>query len=344
MLKASVHGNSGLWFHTFSAAQTHLMREYIILHMKKKISIAGGGVIGLTTAIRLQEAGYRVQIITRDLPAQTTSNKAAAFWFPYHVRDSEQILGWSMFTYDMFERLSANSASGVHMTPVMKLGNEVSAIEQRIRDTLPPERFRPLKRDELCGGFESGWRIEVPLIETPVYLPYLLNRFISHGGKMVQHTIQSLDELMEDHTVVVNCTGLGSRKLANDDLLIPVRGQIALLHAENRHHIILDDSGPTYVVYREDGCICGGTYETYCDQEVTEETAIQDILSRCCRAAPHLKEAGIITTWAGLRPYRAAIRVEKEAGKPLIHNYGHGGSGFTVSWGCADEVKRLLEM
>jgi D-amino-acid oxidase len=184
----------------------------------------------------------------------------------------------------------------------------------------------------------------VPLIETPVYLPYLLNRFMAQGGKIVQHTIQSLDELMEDTTIVVNCTGLGSQTLAHDDQLIPVRGQIALLKTENRHQVILDDAGPTYIVYREDGCICGGTYEVNCDREVTEAAAIQDILKRCFRVAPHLQDAGVISTWAGLRPYRAETRVEKEPGKPLIHNYGHGGSGFTVSWGCADEVKRLLEM
>jgi D-amino-acid oxidase len=312
--------------------------------MKNNITIAGCGVIGLTTAIRLQEAGYLVQIITRDLPQQTTSNKAAAFWFPYHVRDSGEILHWSMASYREFETLAAITESGVHMTPVIKLGNEFSEIEKRIKETLPQDRFRPLSETELTGGFESGWRIEVPLIETPVYLPYLLNRFMAQGGKIVQHTIQSLDELMEDTTIVVNCTGLGSQTLAHDDQLIPVRGQIALLKTENRHQVILDDAGPTYIVYREDGCICGGTYEVNCDREVTEAAAIQDILKRCFRVAPHLQDAGVITTWAGLRPYRADIRVEKEPGKPLIHNYGHGGSGFTVSWGCADEVKRLLEM
>ena len=310
--------------------------------MKNNITIAGCGVIGLTTGIRLAEAGYSVQIVTRDLPQKTTSNKAAAFWFPYHVRDSEKILDWSMDSYKAFESLSLHAGTGVHMTPLFKLGNEFSEIENRIKATLPSERFRPLAPNELTGGFESGWRIEVPLIETPVYLPYLVNRFLLQGGRIIRRTLQSLHEVMEDNTTVVNCTGLGSKLLAHDDQLIPVRGQIALLKTENKHCILLDDTGPTYIAYREDGCICGGTYEMNCDSEVTEEAAIQDILNRCYRVAPHLQEAGVITTWAGLRPYRADIRVEKEAAKPLIHNYGHGGSGFTVSWGCADEVLKLL--
>ena len=312
--------------------------------MKNNITIAGCGVIGLTTGIRLAEAGYSVLIVARHLPQQTTSNKAAAFWFPYHVRDSEKILDWSMASYKAFESLSFHTDTGVHMTPVIKLGNEFSEIEKRIKATLPTGRFRPLKQNELAGGFKSGWRIEVPLIETPVYLPYLLNRFLMQGGKIIQRTIQSLDELLQDKTTVVNCTGLGSRELAHDDQLHPVRGQIALLKTENRQRILLDDAGPTYIVYRQDGCICGGTYEMDCGIEATEEAAILDIMQRCCRIEPRLQEAGVISTWAGLRPYRADIRVEKETGKPLIHNYGHGGSGFTVSWGCADEVKSLLEI
>ena len=45
----------------------------------------------------------------------------------------------------------------------------------------------------------------------------------------------------------------------------------------------------------------------------------------------------------GLRPGRMEVRLEREEknGKYLIHNYGHGGSGVTLSWGCADEVVEL---
>ncbi|HUM47401.1 MAG TPA: FAD-dependent oxidoreductase [Chitinophagales bacterium] len=311
--------------------------------MKKNISIAGCGVIGLTTAIRLQEEGYEVQIITRDLPQHTTSNKAAAFWFPYHVRDSERILDWSMYSYHKFESLAAKDNCGVHMIPVIKLGNEVNEIEQRIKDTLPAERFRPLHTEELRGGFDSGWCIQVPLIETPVYLPYLLNTFIEAGGKIIQRSIQSLDELLQEETLLINCTGLGSRELAQDDQVIPIRGQIALLKTENRHRIVLEDLAPTYIVYRSDGCICGGTYEVNCADVQPEEKTLQQILERCIHLEPELQSATVIDSWAGLRPFRADIRVETETGKPLIHNYGHGGSGFTVSWGCAEEVVKLLQ-
>lgn len=310
--------------------------------MKKKITIAGCGVIGLTTGLRLLEEGYAVTIVTRDFPQQTTSNKAAAFWFPYHVRDSAKILDWSMLSYQKFESLSSVPNSGVHMIPAIKLGNEVNEIEHRIRATLRAGRFRPLRKEELTAGFDGGWCVQVPLIETPVYLPYLLDEFISAGGMIVQRTIQSLDELMTDTTLLINCTGLASRELANDQEVIPVRGQIVLLKAANKHRIVLEDLAPTYIVYRTDGCICGGTYEINCDESVTEPETLRNIIDRCIALDPTLKEAPVMDSWAGLRPFRADMRVEMEAGKALIHNYGHGGSGFTVSWGCAEEVLSLV--
>jgi D-amino-acid oxidase len=309
----------------------------------RKITVAGCGVIGLTTSIRLIEEGYEVIIVTKDLPRQTTSNKAAAFWFPYHIRDTEEILRWSMLSYKKFEALSMDESSGVHMIPVIKLGKAISEIEERIRETLPPDRFRPLHKDELRGNFTEGWHIDVPLVETPVYLPFLLNKFLSLGGKIVEREIQSFDELVNDDSITINCTGLGSRKLADDQQVIPVRGQIVFLKTINRHAIIMEDLSPTYIVYRTDGCICGGTYEENNFSEETEENAIQQILQRCFELDPNLKTATIADKWAGLRPYRKEIRIEKEKDRPLIHNYGHGGSGFTISWGCAEQVLRLVK-
>ncbi|MEO6166330.1 MAG: FAD-dependent oxidoreductase [Chitinophagales bacterium] len=283
--------------------------------MKKNISIAGCGVIGLTTAIKVAGRRYEVRIVTRD---------------------------WSMHSYKKFEALAEVENSGVHMTPILKMGNEVNEMEQRIRTTLREEKFLPLRKEELRGGFNSGWYIQVPLIETPVYLPYLLNEFMGGGGKIIRHTLLSLEELPDDSCIVINCTGLASRELAYDDEVIPVRGRSALLKTKNLHRIILEDISPTYIVYREDGCICGGTYEMNGNEEVTNPETLQKIIERCIALEPQLQSATLIDSWAGLRPFRAGMRVEIEKGKPLIHNYGHGGSGFTVSWGCAEEVVKLF--
>ncbi len=52
----------------------------------------------------------------------------------------------------------------------------------------------------------------------------------------------------------------------------------------------------------------------------------------------------VIRTVAGLRPYRPGgfvVRAEALGTKRLVHNYGHGGSGVTMSWGTA---KLAVEM
>jgi D-amino-acid oxidase len=58
---------------------------------------------------------------------------------------------------------------------------------------------------------------------------------------------------------------------------------------------------------------------------------------------PALAHAPVLGTVAGLRPARPTVRLERGVladGTPVIHDYGHGGSGITLAWGCADEVAR----
>jgi D-amino-acid oxidase len=61
-----------------------------------------------------------------------------------------------------------------------------------------------------------------------------------------------------------------------------------------------------------------------------------------------IERSDVIAQRVGLRPYRrAGIRLESARlgdGRPVIHNYGHGGAGFTLSWGCAEEVCRLAQL
>jgi len=61
-----------------------------------------------------------------------------------------------------------------------------------------------------------------------------------------------------------------------------------------------------------------------------------------------LQKFGKIRTKVGYRYIRKkedGLRLEREDlfDKLIIHNYGHGGAGVTLSWGCAQQVLRLLE-
>ena len=105
--------------------------------------------------------------------------------------------------------------------------------------------------------------------------------------------------------------------------------------------IFLDNELPLYIVPRKDAIIIGGTYEEGITDAVTEAATISRLFENAYKVFPELKDQKIIGSWAGLRPYRPLVRVERE-GK-IIHNYGHGGSGFTLAWGCAEEVASLIE-
>ena len=50
-----------------------------------RVIVVGAGVIGLSCAVRLLEAGHRVDVLARDLPRETTSAVAAAIWYPYRA-------------------------------------------------------------------------------------------------------------------------------------------------------------------------------------------------------------------------------------------------------------------
>ena len=67
--------------------------------------------------------------------------------------------------------------------------------------------------------------------------------------------------------------------------------------------------------------------------------------SVCTPLAPVLvDESRIIRTLAGLRPYRRSgfvVRAEQLGAKRLVHNYGHGGAGITLSWGSSKLATEL---
>jgi D-amino-acid oxidase len=139
---------------------------------------------------------------------------------------------------------------------------------------------------------------------------------------------------------------LGARGLAGDDSVAPIRGQILRVRNPGLGRFWLDEENPaglTYVVPRSKDCVLGGTAEEGAwDTRPDPEAA--GILRRCAALEPLLEDAEVLEHGVGLRPGRPEVRLELEGladGTPLVHNYGHGGSGVTLSWGCAEEAAGL---
>ena len=108
--------------------------------------------------------------------------------------------------------------------------------------------------------------VEVPRIETPVYMRYLVGRFKESGGRMekLEAELESLDGLAAEDEILVNCTGLGSRKLCGDENVYPIRGQLVRVSNPGLTICLSDESGPlglSYIVPRYNDCLLGGTAE-----------------------------------------------------------------------------------
>ena len=315
--------------------------------------VIGCGVIGLSVGVLLREAGFGVGIVASEPPAASTSGVAAALWYPYKAYSEERVLSWGKRSFEVFEGLSGVPESGVRMREGVEIWRE------RVPD--PPwasavPGVRRCTREELPPGYRDGHAFAAPVIEMPIYLAYLMDRFVVAGGSFERRSVTSLAEAAEDARVVVNCAGLGARDLVGDDSMVPIRGQIARVRNPGLERFVLDEANPegvTYIVPRSGDCVLGGTAEEGSWDTEPDPVVAAGILRRCAALEPVLAGAEVLEHRVGLRPGRPEVRLEIEGGPetvarglpdgvPCVHNYGHGGSGVTLSWGCAEETLGLV--
>ena len=312
-----------------------------------RVAVIGGGVSGLTCGVRLAEQRMRVTIVTRERASATTSAVAGAVWFPYRVRPNERTGPWGRAGYERFERLAREDGAPVSMVELTALYPEPLPGEPWWLDALPGPRVRAARPDELPDGYADGRVVRVPCIEAPAYLDWLERRFKSLGGVVEVGEVGSLAEPEAD--VVVNCSGVGARGLAGDPAVRPVRGQVAYVRVREQLRFLVDETGPNalaYVLPRPDVVVLGGTAEEDDWELRPRPETTRSILERTRLLDPRLAEAELVGEAVGLRPARPEVRLESDSlpdGRLLVHDYGHGGSGFTLSWGCADEVARIVE-
>lgn len=311
--------------------------------MNKKIAIAGAGISGLSCAYLLSEKNYDITVFAKEFSPNITSNKAAAFWFPYHIRNDKRGITWAKKSYMFYKKLCADAAAGISMKQLIKVVRENVIEEEQVWVNFMPEgSCNIIPKEKLGPGIAKAYNTTVPLIETQIFLPYMQNLLLSRNVVFEKKSINNFNEL-SSVDVIINCTALGSRQLCNDETIFPIRGQVGLIETDTTMHIYLDNEKPLYIVPRKDAMIIGGTYEENIYEETTEPATIERLLNNAYAVFPELKKQKVIGSWSGLRPYRSAVRLEHEKGTNIIHNYGHGGSGFTLAFGCAEEVVDLVE-
>ncbi len=316
--------------------------------MSKKALVLGCGVIGLTSGIRLLESGFEVEIVAANIPPDTTSNVATAYWYPFRVSPPEKVLPWAAFTYDKYMELSETPGIGIGVF------NFVQIFDHQVEDPFwkpAVTNFIRVGKDELPPGYVDGYIAPIARIETPIYMDYLVTRFKESGGKITKldKEIENIEEITGDHKLIINCSGLGSGKLFNDKEVFPIRGQLVKITNPGLKDCINEEEGPlavSYIVPHGTYCILGGTADDNdWNLEIDPKTS-EEILRKCRELDPRLNEVEILGERVGLRPGRTEVRLELEHFSNdllIIHNYGHGGAGFTLSWGCAEEVLRYAE-
>jgi D-amino-acid oxidase len=303
--------------------------------------VAGAGVVGLTTAISLAEAGLSTKIVTAALPPQTTSVAAGAIWGPVRCGPPDRTYEWARTGLAVLSELAGEPVAGIRQVSGMEVAAE-PASPPYWTNLLPDLRL--LDDSELPAGFTAGWHYTAPVVTMPLYLEYLRSRYEKLGGVISVEPLTSLTA-MADAPVVVNCTGIGARDLVPDPAVVPVRGQVVVVENPGIDEFYidhtLDGDDYVYIFPHGDVVLLGGTaQEGNWDRQPRQDIA-ERIMRDCSAVHSRLRGARVVAERVGLRPCRPEVRLEAEAlpgGRTLWHNYGHGGAGVTLSWGCAREI------
>lgn len=309
------------------------------------VLVIGAGVIGLSTAITLAEAGHSVRMQTAELPEATTSAAAGALWGPWLVEPRDQVQAWAAHTLEVFTELADTPETGVRLAT----GNDVSMVQHELPEwfSLLPD-VRPCTVYELPPGYRHGVHYTAPLIDMPMYLDYLTERVRAAGVEIEITAVDSLEAASSVAPVVVNCAGLGAKELAGDNELFPIRGQHVVVRNPGITEFLEVDTGDSadlIAIYPHgDHVVLGGTAETGSWNREPDPAVAEGIMARSAAAEPLLRDAEILEYRVGLRPTRPEIRLEEEriGTGTVIHSYGHGGAGVSVAWGCAAAVAEIV--
>ncbi|HEX6151481.1 FAD-dependent oxidoreductase, partial [Nocardioides sp.] len=251
----------------------------------------------------------------------------------YEAHPRQRVHAWSASTYDTLVDLAAEPRTGVRL----RSGTEV------LRESLPDPRWSAtvpdLTRVTPPSGYVDAWSFTAPVADMPVYLRWLQARLEELGGTVTRVSMADLPRPAEG--VVVNCAGLGARRLVDETDVHPARGQVLVVAGARVDRWWLDESGPTYVVPRGDQVVVGGTFEEDDWSRTPDPATAERIWKRAVALVPALASGEVVAHRVGLRPVRSEVRLERIG--DVIHCYGHGGAGVTLSWGCADEVASLVE-
>ncbi|CEJ58413.1 Putative FAD dependent oxidoreductase superfamily [Penicillium brasilianum] len=330
------------------------------------IVVIGAGVIGLSTALSIQEhlsSTQSVLLVARDFPSDTSINYASP-WAGAHYRpvpgSSPQALreaSQAQRTFNYLKKIATEEpAAGI------KFIQGIEHLEapppdyldsQSVSNVYHFEDFRPLKAEEVPAGVKWGVEYGTYVINSPVYCAHMLRKFVVKGGRTQEYTLVNIDEafaLADNVKTVVNCSGTGF----GDPKSFIIRGQTCLVRNPVSKTITRQNKDGTwsFCIPRplDGGTVIGGTKQPHdWDPNPSPEIRTQ-LLSNASKWFPFTSESGgkfdVIRDIVGRRPAReGGMRIEVEQigdGKNIVHAYGAGGRGFELSRGVAEDATALM--
>jgi len=335
-----------------------------------RVVVVGGGIIGTTSALRLKARWptLQVRVVAEKLSPDTTSDIAAGWWEPHLDPDTpaELVVRWSGETYNLLsslsrgkvveelgEKLSQQMTNAVRMMAELEVDSQPGFLQPPWSSLVAA--YRQLSKTDLekLGLWDEGLHSHSYLsytLEPSVALPLMYTWLRERGVTVETRKLETLEELEAEADLVVNCCGLGAADLVNDKDMVPIAGHVLRVEAPWVGSVLIDsrEDSWAYLIPNRDSLVLGsvdtrGRWDT-CVREGDREL----ILARCNRLAPGVAEARLVREAVGLRPCRrGGVRLSQGSdigsGLKVVHNYGHGGSGVTLSWGCAGQVVSIVE-
>ncbi len=312
-----------------------------------KIAVVGQGIIGLSSAAELLANGHAVDIFSKDPFEATTSMAAGAYWWPHKAYPQERVSAWAATTYRRLVKESTIPDAGVFMALHYRfcLDPDDGAYARHLLD-----EWEAIDGAAYGRPCPEAYKMMVPVIDVPIYMPLLRTHLIQAGARFIIEEIDTPDSLFPAYDLVINCTGVWASTFVGDTSVYPIRGQAVRLslppNLKASTRIFQQDDQFTLILPRSSDVILGGTAQEGNWDTTSSDQDTHIIVERCRGIVPEIADSTILGTTVGLRPGRKTVRLEldsTDAGNPIIHNYGHGGGGFTIAWGCAEEVASLVQ-
>lgn len=282
------HGGSGI---SLSWGSSALALREVRGRKPTAVAVIGSGVMGLTSARLLQDAGWEVTIYTRDVYRHTTSNVAAGEWGPFSAhRPSvssdafKSQLEWaSRIAHHAYTNLTG-AKYGVRWLEAYNLGT--TAFEELRSDNISDlftyvNNFGPGEHPFPTPYAQSFVTMQ---IDPGTFMRQLVEDFLTAGGKFVIRDFANVDEILGLHeSTVFNCTGLGAARLFGDDDLVPAKGQLVFIPPDPAVDFMsfggvngrtFVNGGFLHMFPRADVVLMGGTFKEgdYTTHVETDET------------------------------------------------------------------------